>query len=126
MVTLAGYAAVALWGGLCATTPGAFLAAWVMHSVLGGAYVTSAASLGQRLFPHSRFAQFASAGEVFVAVASMTVAPAVGMLIDTTGKNYRLTFFAGGLLALGALACAFYVHARFKKLGGPKNYIAPE
>jgi MFS family permease len=126
MATLAGYAAVALWGGLCATTPGTFLAAWVMHSVLGGAYITSAASLGQRLFPHSRFAQFASAGEVFVAVASMVVAPAVGTLIDASGQNYRLTFFAGGLLALGALSCAFYVHARFKKLGGPANYIAPE
>lgn len=126
MGTLIGYAIIATWGGFCATTPGTFLAAWVMHSVLGGAYITSAASLGQRLFPHSRFAQFASAGEVFVAVASMVVAPAIGTLIDVSGKNYRLTFFAGGLLALGALCLAFYVYARFKKLGGPSNYAAPE
>jgi MFS family permease len=126
IVTLAGYAAVAAWGGLCATTQGAFLAAWVLHSVLGGAYLTSAASLGQRLFPHARFAQFASAGEAFVAVANMVLAPAVGMMIDASGKDYRLTFFAGGLLSLGALSCAFYVHSRFKKLGGPANYAAPE
>jgi MFS family permease len=126
MVTLAGYAAVAVWGGFFATTQGSFLAAWVMHSVLGGAYLTSAASLGQRLFPHARFAQFASAGEAFVAVASMVLAPAVGMMIDAADRDYRLTFFAGALLSLGALGCAFYVHARFKKLGGPANYIAPE
>lgn len=126
MVTQIGYAAVTIWGGFCATTPDVFLAAWVMHSVLGGAYITSTASLGLRLFPHSRFAQFASAGEVFIAVASMVVAPAIGTMIDSTGQNYRLTFFAGGLLALSALACAVYVYTRFKKLGGPSNYIAPE
>jgi MFS family permease len=126
MVTLAGYAAVAVWGGFCATTPAAFLAAWVLHSVLGGAYLTGAASLGQRLFPHARFAQFASAGEAFVAVANMVLAPAVGLLIDATGKDYRLTFFAGAALSCGALGCAAYVHTRFKRLGGPANYVAPE
>jgi len=56
----------------------------------------------------------------------MTMAPAVGMLIDITGKIYRLTFFAGFIFTLVALACALFVHARFMKLGGPKNYIAPE
>jgi MFS family permease len=126
IVTLAGYAVVAMWSGFYATTQGAFLAAWVAHSVQGGAYLTSAASLGQRLFPHARFAQFASAGEAFVAVANMLLAPAVGMLIDAADKDYRLTFFAGALLSLGAMGCAFHVHACFKKLGGPANYIAPE
>jgi MFS family permease len=126
MVTLLAYIVVALLGGFFATTQRTFLAIWVMHSVLNGAYLTSVASLGQRLFPHSRFAQFASAGEAFLAIASMVAVPMVGTLIDVSGKNYRFSFFAGGFLALGALSCAFYVYARFKKLGGPSNYIAPE
>ncbi|RRJ95613.1 MFS transporter [Opitutaceae bacterium TAV4] len=126
MVTLAGYAIVTLWGGLYGTTPFLFLAAWVGHGVLGGCYFTSAASLGQRLFPHTRFAQFASAGGMFVAIGNMVMAPAMGALIDATGKLYRLTFFTGCALSLVALACAFIVHARFMKLGGPKNYAPPE
>jgi MFS family permease len=126
MLSMAGYAVVALWGGVYAATPRLFLIAWVMHSVLAGCYITSTASLGLRLFPHSRFAQFASASGVFVSIANMVLAPAVGTLIDTTEKNYRLTFFAGCGLALLSLGVAFYVHWRFRKLGGPANYVAPE
>ena len=126
MAMMAGYAAVTAWGGFCATTQQAFLVAYVLHTVLAGAYYTGAASLGLRLFPHARFAQFASAGEVVFALAYIVVAPLVGTLIDASGKNYRLTFFAGSVLAACAFLCALHVHARFKKFGGTANYSAPE
>jgi hypothetical protein len=126
MASLAGYACAMLVGGLYATTPASFLAVWVGHGVLAGCYFTSVASLGLRLFPHARFAQFASAATMFTSLANMTIAPLIGTLIDVTGKFYRLTFFAGLAASVFALVCAAFVHARFMKLGGPKNYAAPE
>jgi MFS family permease len=126
MASLAGYACVMLAGGLYATTPASFLAVWVGHGVLAGCYFTSVASLGLRLFPHSRFAQFASAATMFTSLANMTIAPVIGTLIDATGKFYRLTFFSGLAASLLALVCGAFVYSRFMKLGGPKNYTAPE
>lgn len=126
MASLAGYACVMLAGGLYATTPERFLIVWVGHGVLAGCYFTSVASLGLRLFPHARFAQFASAATMFTSLANMTIAPLIGTLIDVTGKFYRLTFFSGLATALLALVCGSFVYSRFMKLGGPKNYAAPE
>lgn len=126
MASLAGYFVVAICGTLWATTPQAFLTTWVLHGVLSGCYFTSAASLGQRLFPRVRFAQFASAATVVMSLGTMTLAPLTGMLIDRTGNLYRLTFVFGAVLAALALLIACYVHAQFMKLGGPKSYQAPE
>ena len=126
MVMLAGYAAVTAWGAVFATTPNTFLVAWVLHGVLSGCYFTSAASLGQRLYPKSRFAQFASAAGIVGALAGMVLAPSVGLLIDQSGRIYRYTFVIGCGLSLLALACAFFVYGKFKNLGGPDNYVAPE
>lgn len=126
MVMLAGYAAVTAWGAVFATTAGNFLIAWVLHGVLSGSYFTSAASLGQRLYPKSRFAQFASAAGLVGALAGMVLAPSVGLLIDQSGRIYRYTFVIGCVLAVLALACSFFVYAKFQKLGGAENYVAPE
>ena len=125
MVVLAGYAAVALWGSRYATTAHAFLVGWLLHGVLSGCYYTCAASLGQRLFPRSRFAQFASASGILNAVASLGMAPLVGLLIDRSGNLYRYTFAAALLFSTAALAAAWYAHGKFMKLGGPRNYVAP-
>ncbi|AHF92913.1 MFS transporter [Opitutaceae bacterium TAV5] len=126
MASLAGYFAVTIFGWLFATTPERFAVAFVLHGVLSGCYFTSAASLGQRLYPHSRFAQFASAAGMFTSICTMGLGPLVGSMIDWTGSVYRHTFLAGGLLALVALASAIYVYGKFMKLGGPKGYVAPE
>ncbi|AHF91377.1 MFS transporter [Opitutaceae bacterium TAV5] len=127
---LIGYALVTLWGCFFAKTPNTYLFAWVLHGVLSGCYFTGAASLAMRLFPHSRFAQFASAAGIFGSLANMVFAPALGMMIQGTGtateQNYRLTWIAGCALSLIALGAAWYVYGKFMKLGGPKNYVAPE
>jgi cyanate permease len=125
MATLLGYMVVTAWGAFFAKTPDTFLVAWVLHGVLTGSYFTSAASLGQRLFPHSRFAQFASAAGICSSMAGMVLAPAVGLVIDRTEGEYRYTFTIGCVLAAIALVCAVYVYRQFMKLGGPKNYVAP-
>ncbi|HEY9250588.1 MAG TPA: MFS transporter [Rariglobus sp.] len=126
MSTLLGYALVTAWGAIYANDANSFLIAWVMHGVLSGCYFTSAASLGQRLFPRSRYAQFASAAGILTSLANMVLAPVMGSFIDLTGGIYRHTFTAGCCLALLALGTAWHVHGKFMRLGGPKNYTAPE
>ncbi len=125
MASLAGYVLVAAWGAIYAKTPDTFLTAWVMHGVLAGCYTTSAASLGQRLFPHSRYAQFASAAGLVGAVAHSSLAPVMGLIIDQSGNVYRHTFLVGCLLGVVALVAAGLVYGKFRQYGGPSSYIAP-
>lgn len=126
MAALIGYFLVAVWGGIFATTPRTFLIAWVLHGVLSGCYFTCAASLGQRLFPRVKFAQFASAAGIVGSLATMVMVPALGQTIDLSGNNYRLAFLLGAILAALALGTALFVYAKFVKLGGPDHYEAPE
>ncbi|AHF93841.1 MFS transporter [Opitutaceae bacterium TAV5] len=126
IVMLVGYIAVTAWGSIYATTPTTFLIAWVAHGVLSGCYFTSVASLGQRLFPHTKYAQFASAAGICTAFANMTMAPLMGLAIDQTGGVFRYTFTVGCTLSVVALFAGLYVYRKFMKLGGPKGYVAPE
>ena len=123
---LVGYIAVTAWGATCARTPETFAVALVLHGVLSGCYYTCAASLALRLFPRSKFAQFASAAGVMGSLAGMALGPLVGTLIDVTGNVYHYTFTTGCVLSLIALAAGWHVHGKFMRLGGPKNYAAPE
>lgn len=126
MVSLAGYALVTTWGGNFAHTPQTFAVALVLHGILAGCYFTGSASLAQRLFPHSKFAQFNSAANIFMSLGNILLAPLVGTLIDLSGKAYHYTFVIGGVIALFALAATWLVYRKFCQLGGPKNYVAPE
>lgn len=125
LATLVGYLLVALWGWFNVQSEQSFTTAWVLHGVLSGCYFTSAASLGQRLFPHERYAQFASAAAMVTAPVNMVFAPLVGLIIDETGNLYRFTFLMGAILASLALGAGLVVHARFMLLGGPTHYQPP-
>lgn len=122
---LFGYLAVTVWGAVFARDPHTFAIALVLHGVLSGCYFTSAASLALRLYPRSKFAQFASAGGIMASLGGMALGPLIGTLIDVTGNVYYYTFTAGCALSLVALAAGWHVHGKFMRLGGPKNYIAP-
>lgn len=122
---LLAYAAVMAWACFEATTPSKFLIAWVAHGVISGIYFTGSASLGQRLYPRDKFAQFASAASMVASPASMALAPLVGAVLDHSGKDYHITFFIGGGLALTSLVLAFFVHRQFMRFGGPSGYAAP-
>ncbi len=126
IATLVGYALVMIAGWLFATSSTSFFIVWVLHGVLCGSYFTSAASLGQRLFPHSKFAQFASAAGILASSGQMLLGPGLGLLIDATDKNYRHTFSVSILLTIVALLTAGAVHVKFMRLGGPGGYSAPE
>jgi MFS family permease len=126
MASIAGYIVVSGLGMMFATTPERFAITFVAHGIIAGCYFTSAASLGQRLFPQSKYAQFASAGGIIASLGTMAIGPAVGSLIDLTGRVYRYTFLAGCIMSAVALIAAWIVYGHFKKLGGPTGYVAPE
>lgn len=126
IVTIAIYALVMLWGGLCIAGTGTFAVAFVAHGVISGVFFTATASYGQRLFPHARFAQFNSALALLMALSNILMAPAVGKLLDSTGHVYRYTFLISSALALMGLVSSLILYRKFMALGGPEGYQAPE
>jgi len=124
--TIGLYAAVMLWGGFFATTTTTFAIGFVLHGVLSGTFFTVSSSLGQRLFPKEKFAQFGSGSGLFGSVFYLSVVPLSGYFLDRTGHIYRHTFTIGGVFALLGFVSLIVVHSKFMKLGGPKNYMAPE
>lgn len=98
---------------------------FILHGVIAGCYMTSTASLGQRLFPQERFAQFNSAMWMLMAVGNVIAAPLFGKLLDLLNNNYRYLFIMGGILALIGLVCMSVSYFMFIKLGGDKSYTPP-
>jgi MFS family permease len=126
ILALALYAIVMLGGIFYATTADRFLIAYVAHTVLSGCFYTTSFSLGQRLFPRSTFAQFASAAGLVGSAAGIVLPFLIGFALDLSGSQYRYTFLMGSILAMVATALMLVVHAWFMRLGGPKGYVAPE
>lgn len=126
IISVAGYGLVTVWGIFYVHDQSSFLIAWVLHGVLSGCYATCAASLPQRLFPRTRFAQFASAAGVVSSLAHMAVAPILGAVIDFGGGSYHLVFTAGLLLAGCSITLGVIVYRAFIRLGGHGAYLPPE
>ena len=125
LVVISLYALVTAAGAIFATNPQTFAIFFVLHGILSGAWMTSSASLPLRMFPKENFSQFYSALWMFIGLGIMTAGPIVGKLIDFTNKFYQLTFIASSTLAFLAILVGLVVHAKFMKLGGPKDYVPP-
>lgn len=126
IVAIVLYAAAMIWGGFFARTPAAFAVAFVLHGVLSGMFLTTTASMGQRLFPRSKFAQFASAQGIIIGLGYFLLPPLVGALLDATGHTYRFTFYCAGVLGFAGAALLYVAYREFNSLGGPRHYVAPE
>jgi len=113
-------------GGVYATTPEKFGIAFVLHGVLSGTYYTVHASLGQRLFPKDKFAQFGARCGIFGSLVYISITPMVGAFLDVTNHIYRHTFTINGVLAVLSVVTLLVVHQKFMKYGGPKHYVAPQ
>ncbi|XHR27663.1 MAG: MFS transporter [Chthoniobacteraceae bacterium] len=120
------YGIVSLLGGIFAMTPWTFAIGFIAHGVLSGTWFTASASLGQRLLPKDKFAQFYSAMGIVTCFGALLISPIMGKILDCTDHAYRNTFYVGFLLTAASLAFGWKLHRRFMELGGPKNYIAPE
>lgn len=126
MFSLVIYALVTAWGGFYARTVETFSVALIAHGVISGIYYTATAALGQMLLPKSKFAQYASAWGIIMAFAGMSIGPIVGTFLDATGHNYRLTFLVSCGITVLALFLGFIVLRKIQRMGGLKQYVAPE
>ena len=124
--TLVVYAVVMTVGYFGIVGPRSFGVVFLLHVVLSGCYFTGAAALGPMLFPKLKFAEFASAGAVLIAVGNILLGLVLGTFLDSVGHDYRYAFGLGAVLALLALGATLVVYRRFMALGGPVGYVAPE
>lgn len=125
LATLLIYVGVMIVGFFGIVGPKSFGWIFLIHGIISGCYFTGAASLAQMLYPKLKFAQFASAGGLLLALANIGLGPIMGEILDWLGHDYRYTFGAGALIALAALLFNLVVYRRFMALGGPKRYVAP-
>ncbi len=112
--------------GFFVADPRYFGYAFIAHGVLSGTYFTVNASLGFRLLPRASFAQFLAAGGILGSIWSILIAPYIGHILDLWHNDYHYTFFMSA--GFGAFGCLlyFFVFREFMKLGGQKNYVAPD
>lgn len=125
LTALGLYAAIALWAGLFATDVTSFSIAYVAHGVISGVFFTGTASLFPRLFPRAKFAQFASAAGIILAMGFICVPPVVGRILDLSNHAYHYTFVIGGGVAAAGCATFFVLYRQFLSLGGMRNYTPP-
>ena len=123
--SLVVYSVVMVAGYFGIVGPRSFGIIFLITGVIAGCYYTGAASLAQMLFPKLKFAQFVSASWLIGALVNIVFGPALGVLLDWLGHDYRYTFALGGLIALLALLVQLVVYRRFIALGGFKGYVAP-
>ena len=122
---LSVYACVTLLGGLFAHTALTFSIAFVAHGVINGTWATATASMGARLLPGLKFAQYVSAGSMLGSICSIIAGPTIGRILDISGNVYRHTFYMSFGITIVALVLNLILHKKFMALGGPKNYVAP-
>ena len=125
IATMAIYACATTYGWFFVKDTTTFGVALVAHTVLSGAYFTATAGLGAFLFPRSKFGQFASAAAIISSLGFILVGLIIGPVLDTSGKDYRLTFLFGLVLCAAALVPLTVVYRKFMLMGGPANYVAP-
>lgn len=111
--------------GFTATNTTVFAIVLVTQGVLSGSWETLTSPVPARLFPAERFGQLFSAMKAINAVGIATASPLVGAFLDRAGHVYRYTYYVSCALAVGALVSGLLLFARFKALGGPKNYAPP-
>lgn len=120
------YAGLMLWASFIAVDVPSFTLFFIIHGVITGSYMTATASLGQRLYPKIKFAQFASAWSLVFGLGFVMAAPSTGLLLDLLGHDYRYTFLVSGCLALLGAGAFAVTDGFFRRLGGPSHYVAPQ
>jgi MFS family permease len=120
------YCVAMIAAGFTANNAEAFMVFFVAHGVLSGSYMTATASLGQRLYPKLKFAQFASAWGLMFGVGYILTTPLMGLFLDWAGHQYQYTFFASGLLAALGVIAFVVAYKYFLRLGGHHSYVPPE
>lgn len=107
------------------TTATRFAAFHISLTIVCGCYYTATASINQRLFPRSKFAQYASALVVIVSLMNLWIGPVVGAILDRTGHDYRYAYTVSWMLLLVALGMWWAMWKQYNAHGGVRGYVAP-
>lgn len=120
------YCLETLLAGVLINTPLRFACFFIAHSVLVGTYLTVSASLGLRLLPKSKFAQFSSAGTLPVSFFSVLLIMVLGKVLDHLNHQYTLTYLLASCTAFLAVLAGLVLYRSFVRHGGIAAYRAPE
>jgi len=126
LITLFLYMLATLWGGLFALDADMFGIALVAHGVLSGVYFTTTASLNFRMLPKANFVQFSTAGGILGSLNRIFIPPLIGIFLDQSHHVYRYTYLLGSGCSVVGFILLLVLYLKFLKMGGPKNYIAPD
>ncbi len=126
LVSLVAYLFAMAAGWIAVTGPESFGVVLVIHGVISGCYFTLSASLGQRLFPKSLFAQFSSAIAMILAVTNVAFAPLLGKLLDRLDHDYRYVFLFGCITTLAGILALYRVYRSYLACGGDAAYRPPD
>jgi MFS family permease len=119
------YGISSISGFFLITAEASFLIFFFLHTVLAGGFFTVSASLMQRLLPHEKFAEYASASLVISSLVYVIFLPIIGHLLDRSGHHYRFFLIASALFAGTAVILGYLVVQRFRQYGGKSSYLAP-
>ncbi len=120
------YAVAVGLGGLFVHDARTFGWALIAHTVISGAWLTSIASLGQRLLPKARYGQYASAMGLVVTLTSILLGPLLGTFLDHMNHVYRYSYLLSFWITLLAFGAGLVVYRKFVALGGVEHYTPPE
>jgi len=102
-----------------------FIIFFALHEQVIMAFNTLMASYTQRLFPRPLYAQFNSALQMTMAVASVMLAPMVGTILDLLNHQYVYVFIINAVIGSFGLFSLFRVFRYYLKYGGDSAYRAP-
>ena len=126
IASTAVYGVLAFCGTFLISGHLSFAIVFILHGVISGCFSTLTASFGPRLFPRKYFAQFNSAMWILQSFTWMILTPVTGRILDLIGHRYNYTLFIGGICSIFGVAILCVVYRGFLKLGGDRNYQAPD
>lgn len=104
-IVMAMYCAISAAGFATMSDAASFRAFYLAHVAISGAWFTAAASMPMALLPRSKFVQYNSTKDLMVVLGTVLVSSVQGVVLDLSGRDYRLTLLAGTLFSLLCLAC---------------------
>ncbi len=125
-IALLVYGIFALWSGFFIKDTTTFIIGFMAHGIFATTYNTAAASMGFRLLARSRFTVLSAGTGIVGTLLSMLVTPLLGMLLDASDNQYRLTYLVGAGYVFLGIPLYIIVWRKFVARGGPDNYVAPD
>lgn len=149
LVVLVFFFLIYVWSVFFLFTAGTFAVTYIVTGVLNGAWLTSTASLGQRLLPRDKFGQYSSANGMVSSLGIMVLAPMLAGALNLAGYvqeksravvehapqiasglnpdagKYRCLIYISLAFCCLTIGVGILLYRRFQALGGNAGYVAP-